>query len=70
MPAAANTTPLACTITKFQSLKAEAQTIVFVRIGSKASKTLFKSQETLRVDATSSTVAKRVITVLKTVCDP
>ena len=60
---------LACTRTKFAALKAVAQTTIYVRIGNDASKTLFNKQETSRIDATFSTLVKKVEAVLDKMCN-
>lgn len=64
-----NQTPLACTRTKFTALKAVAQTTIFVRLGTDVIKTLFSNQETSRIDASFSTLAKKVEAVLDTMCN-
>ena len=64
-----NQNPLACTRTKFAALKAVAQTTIFVRIGNDVSKTLFNKKETGRIDATFSTLAQKVATMLDKICN-
>ena len=64
-----NKTPLACTRTKFATLKDLVNTTIFVRIGNKASKTLFNNEESARIDTTFSNLAMKVETVLDSVCD-
>jgi hypothetical protein len=64
-----NATPLTCTRAKFEAIKAIADTTIFVRIGNGVSKALFNHQETARIDATFSTLARKVEGVLDALCD-